>query len=248
MKILRNLRAYWRGRRQTGRWGSPPPDAVSLYRQLRPWLRGLRAEVTPLSLGLPWITFSAIERIEAHLRPGMKVFEFGSGGSTLFFARRGAQVASVEHDQAWHVRVTESLVAQHLSVEGVRFVPPEPAVASPGDPSDPAAYVSSDEIWLQHSFHAYVTSIDLYAPDTFDVILVDGRARPACLRHALCRLKPGGLLLLDNSERPHYAPAMALADQLAWSRTDCSGPGLCNRYFWRTTIWQRPVGSASRTS
>jgi len=241
VKLLRdNLRDYWREVRKAGQLGSPKPGLVALCRQLRPWLHSLRDGVTPMSLGLPWVTFIAIERLRAHLRPGMKIFEFGSGGSTLFFIRQGAIVCSVEHEKAWHERVMLELASQQVSGHSVRLVSPELAAdGSLGNPSDPEAYSTSDAVWRKHSFHNYVTSIDSYAPETFDVILVDGRARPACLRHALSQLKRGGLLVLDNSERVEYARAMALADQMKWPRTDFIGPGPCNRYFWRTTIWQR---------
>lgn len=250
MKLLRdNLRAYWCEAREAGQLGSPKPGLTTLCRQLRPWLHSLRAGVTPMDLGLPWITFTAIERLRAHLCPGMKIFEFGSGGSTLFFIRQGAIVCSVEHDKAWHERVMQEIASQKISGHNLRLVPPELNVDVPlGDPRDPEDHATSDAAWRKHSFRNYVTSIDSYAPETFDVILVDGRARPACLRHALPRLKRGGLLVLDNSERAEYDRAMVLADQMSWPRTDCIGPGPCNRYFWRTTIWQRPIGQISRTS
>ncbi len=64
----------------------------------------------------------------------------------------------------------------------------------------------------------------------FDLIIVDGRARSACLRRAVSLLKPeGGLLLLDNSERSHYMK-------------DAIVPGYWPRYVARgppteTTLW-----------
>jgi predicted O-methyltransferase YrrM len=78
-------------------------------------------------------------------------------------------------------------------------------------------------------------------PDqSFDVIVADGRARPACLRVAMPKLKPGGLLVLDNAERPWYARARAMVDAAGWKRKDHVGPGPYNQSFWETVIWQRP--------
>ncbi len=42
----------------------------------------------PLDLELPWFSYAAIEFLDSWLSPPMKVCEYGSGGSTLFFARR----------------------------------------------------------------------------------------------------------------------------------------------------------------
>ena len=40
---------------------------------------------------------------------------------------------------------------------------------------------------------------------TFDLVSIDGRARVACFPRALQLLKPhGGVLVLDNAERPYY--------------------------------------------
>jgi predicted O-methyltransferase YrrM len=50
---------------------------------------------------------------------------------------------------------------------------------------------------------AYVRSIGEVAGD-FDLIVVDGRERVRCVRAALPRLAPGGVLLLDDSQRRRY--------------------------------------------
>lgn len=73
---------------------------------------------------------------------------------------------------------------------------------------------------------------------------IDGRARPSCLAHAWRKVKPGGHLLLDDSEREHYAAA---ARPLAgWPRRDLFGPGPYLRIFFRTTIWgPRPPDAAA---
>ncbi|NVO13646.1 MAG: SAM-dependent methyltransferase [Rhodoplanes sp.] len=50
---------------------------------------------------LPWLTYPAIDFLDSLELRGRRVFEFGSGGSTLFWARRGATVCSVEHHVPW---------------------------------------------------------------------------------------------------------------------------------------------------
>src|SRR4051812_28959184 len=43
---------------------------------------------TPLDLEIPWFSYSAVDFLESFLQPSMTVCEYGSGGSTLFFAKR----------------------------------------------------------------------------------------------------------------------------------------------------------------
>jgi predicted O-methyltransferase YrrM len=46
---------------------------------------------------------------------------------------------------------------------------------------------------------------------SFDLVVVDGRARQSCLTHALPRLRGDGLVVFDNSARRRYRPAIAAA-------------------------------------
>jgi hypothetical protein len=47
--------------------------------------------------------------------------------------------------------------------------------------------------------HEYVQAIDVHPDHIFDLVLVDGRARTECIRHAIPKIKPGAYLMLDNS-------------------------------------------------
>lgn len=51
------------------------------------------------------------------LTEGATVFEFGSGGSTLFLAQRAARVVSVEHDADWCAAVAKGLEARGLQAD-----------------------------------------------------------------------------------------------------------------------------------
>lgn len=52
-------------------------------------------------LPVPWYTYPAIEYLDTINLESLRVFEYGSGNSSLYFARRGAKVDSVEHDSGW---------------------------------------------------------------------------------------------------------------------------------------------------
>src|SRR4051812_40445225 len=66
---------------------------------------------TPLDLEIPWFSYAAIDFLETFLRPHMTVCEYGSGGSTIFFAKRTKSVVSIESDPKWHELVTARLAA-----------------------------------------------------------------------------------------------------------------------------------------
>ena len=50
---------------------------------------------------LPWYTYPCIQTLESRLSPTSRVFEWGSGHSTLWFAQRVREIVTVEHDLRW---------------------------------------------------------------------------------------------------------------------------------------------------
>ncbi len=58
---------------------------------------------------LPWLTYSFIDFITERLSKEFSVFEFGSGNSTLFFAKRVKQVSSVEHNNEWYNKLKSKI-------------------------------------------------------------------------------------------------------------------------------------------
>lgn len=165
--------------------------------------------------------------------PGARVFEYGSGGSTLWFADRGCVVVSVEHDTYWHRRVMVALSPEERTRVCCLCCPPVAAA----DPIRQARWMSGSQAHTGLSFERYVRAIDKYEDHSFDLILVDGRARNAALRRAWPKVREGGVLVLDNSDRARYRGAM---EELPLStRKDYHGPAAYSRWFWCTTIWQR---------
>ncbi len=161
---------------------------------------------------LPWINFLAIDYLKQQLRPDFKVFEFGGGGSTLFFCKNVAEVATVEDHAEWFKTLTETVQAKGYQNWRGFFVSPEPVTDSrQRSHQDPADFKSSLKSLENMSFEKYARSIDAYPEAYFDLILVDGRARTSCIQQAIPRLKKGGLLVVDNTERPYYlAPFQAV--------------------------------------
>jgi len=127
----------------------------------------------------PWITPAAHDVLVSLLRKSDVGLEFGSGRSTIWFAKRVAQLTSVEDDPAWHQRVTSLLGAQQLSnVESYLF--PRPDVPGHGNESE------------------YANIARKFAPNSLDFVLVDGAYRDSCALLSLDRIRPGGLLIIDN--------------------------------------------------
>jgi predicted O-methyltransferase YrrM len=197
-------------------------------RFLVPFLRSRNPDHSPLDDGLPWLSFKAIRWLAANLYPTMHVFEYGSGGSTLFFARRVADVVSVEHDADWHAR-TSAVLAD----EGVRNCT---YLLRPPVPQADVRYRSTDSAYVGFDFADYVTAIEEYADRSFDLVSVDGRARPSCVAAAVSKVRRGGWILLDNSDRPAYREAYELL--APFPRLDLRGIAPYTNDVTQTTVWR----------
>jgi hypothetical protein len=147
------------------------------------------ARRTPLDLELPWFSYGAIDHLTTWLDGSQSVFEYGCGGSTLFFAKNCKSVFSVEDDMQWLTAVSHA-----VSDHGISNVT---LIHRPFDFHFPNDFDRS----------AYVSTIDGAA---YDVIVVDGQdcsfnERPTCFRRAEKQVRGGGIIIVDDSWRPTYA-------------------------------------------
>lgn len=203
-------KVYAAGAQATGRLlervGILGSEAPSRDRRLRHWAYSLTRAHDSLgiaALDVPWWTYGAIDEVErwlaAHEGP-VRVFEWGSGASTLWLSRRAAEVHSVEH----HAKFGRMIQEQLAGVDNATLAIVEPV------PSDAPRIGSAKEGHGGLDFTDYVHQIDAIGGE-FDLIVIDGRAREACLAAALERLGDGGIIVFDNTIRRRYRRAIAAA-------------------------------------
>lgn len=152
-----------------------------------------------IELDLPWWNVEATRTIEAFLgnRPNARIFEYGSGASTVWLAKRCGEIHTVEHDKSWLDRFSAQTAKHdnaHLLYRPI------------GDTADD-----------------YVKAI-AETDGGYDVIVVDGRQRAACLKEAQSRLNPGGIVLFDDSGRKRYRAAIdgcGMREQQFYGRSYC---------------------------
>jgi hypothetical protein len=214
--------------------------AEKLDKFYEPWKASLAKGRSPMADAQPWLSFAAIELIGNFITKEMAVFEFGGGGSTLYFAKRVAEVVTVEHDAEWFPMIGKSLKENGCSNWKGMLRPAEDGGDASASIADPDAYISDDAAYKGKQFRSYASAIDTWADAHFDLVIVDGRARPSCLKHALGKIKPGGLLVLDNSDRAYYTEkTKSLVEPLFVELLSCKGPGPYLEWFTQTTIWKK---------
>lgn len=175
---------------------------------------------------VPWYTYPSLMWLDEVVQGNERVFEYGSGNSTIWWASRVAAVTAAEHDEEWGQRVSDGMPANVTL-----------CVASCSGSSVEA--VDGD---------GYVNAIE--GRGIFDVVIVDGVARVSCIRKAVEHLADGGLIVLDNSDRPQYAPAVDLLIQEGFTHIPFHGLAPGNRRLGTTSVFSRDLGrwtAAART-
>lgn len=193
-----------------------PPEIARLPR----WLRENKAAT--MTLRSPWWPYDAIAWVGAGLPARARVFEYGGGGSTLWLYDRGAEVTVAEHHDGWYRQLTGAL---------------PPSVRLLHVPARPDGTVTSAV--EPGFFDAYAASVDGEPDGSLDLVIVDGRARVDCARRAAPKVKPGGLLLFDDTDRPRYAPAVRMLS--GWERHVFTGLKPGQRFPAQTSVWRRPL-------
>jgi hypothetical protein len=119
----------------------------------------------------PWLTSEAIAFLDRYLTRDMHGFEWGSGRSTLWLAKRLGKLISIEDNARWYEIVRRDIVGRDVDY---RYVP--------------------------GGSQAYASQIDAIPNASLDFVLVDGSARDACIAAAAPKVKPGGLIVVDNAD------------------------------------------------
>jgi len=140
---------------------------------------------SPLELEIPWFSYAAVDFLDKYLRPDMVIGEYGSSGSTLFFARRARSVYSIHNNAYWFELVKQRLAPKRISNVTIEVFP----------------FDFKSPVGLEDS--AYLRAL---RNRRCDVIVVDATeewtpVRPACFRFAEDRIRPGGIIVLDDSWR-----------------------------------------------
>jgi hypothetical protein len=176
------------------------------------WYRSVVTKIPHDANGnpLPIYPYCVIDFLEPRLGTQMDIFEFGSGYSTLFYQSRVGTVTSVEHHAGWHKKIS----AEAATNTRVIHCPIE-------------------------KIEDYISACKNSGKE-YDMIIVDGRERVECAFAALDYLKPDGVIIWDDSDRPRYQDGLKQMTDKGFRRLDFYGLKATSWEGHQTTIFYRP--------
>lgn len=220
------------------------------YLNKRGWFASLDGVPRNQDGFVPWITYPAFRQLARIVKPDWRVFEYGCGGSSLWWAKHTKEVFSVEHDAAWAARIAAQAppnlkiavcaAGEACSLERQDAV--AKFIAHP--PELPLSPVHEHNVMhglVTEPFVAYATEIVEHPRESFDVVVVDGMARVLSAWLAARYVKPDGVIVFDNADRWQYNSGYRLLSKMGFKRIDFYGPGPVNRLEWCTSLFVRDL-------
>ncbi len=197
------------------RQNSPKFDLVL---HLKMWVSEYIFRLDTVNAGYMWTSYPLHQFLHSLNLKSKNVLEFGSGGSTVFFLKRKANLITFEHSQVWieklRLRLGHQSKWKSYLVEFIR---------------------REDD---QNGHLKYIEKIQDIEDETLDIALVDGRHRVECIRAVQSKLVPGGQLILDDTDRPSYEESYEILKN--WKTFRISGYAYMSDYKTHSTVWQKP--------
>lgn len=120
----------------------------------------------------PWLTSDAVKVLSSLIKTTDVGIEFGSGRSTIWFAKRLKSLISIEDNHNWYNKVSNNLIKHKL------------------DSRVDYRYINNLELYYQQAKDLTNNSMDF--------CLIDGVVRDKCALSMIEKTKKGGLIVIDN--------------------------------------------------
>jgi hypothetical protein len=158
---------------------------------------------------LPWFSYAAIFFLEPRLKKIMRVFEYGCGQSTLWWAHRVAIVHACEHDAKWF-DLMRARIPANVDLRSVAF----------------------------EENGAYCRNIAEFN-NRFNIVVIDGRDRVNCAKNCLEALTRDGIIIWDDAEREKYREGYDFLAANCFKRIDFASLAPGKTYQQSTAIFYR---------
>jgi len=134
----------------------------------------------------PLMSKKCISLFENYINKNTIMLEIGSGGSTCYFCHKVKKLYSIESNKVWFDKVKEYLVSKNIKNVEYKFIK-----SNLEDKNIGGRY------WTYEMYKDYVDEINNF-DFKFDIIFIDGMARPHCYLKAFNQVKDDGYVIIHD--------------------------------------------------
>lgn len=159
---------------------------------------------------LPWMNYAIITFLEERLKKEFKIFEYGSGYSTLFFSSLVDRVVSVEYSQDWYEKLKKQITSDRIKL-----------------------------IYQKYQENGEYCRLIEREGETFDIVVIDGRDRVRCALNSISALSEKGVIIFDDTTRDRYQEVFDFLFKQGFKKIDFEGIQPAGFKLARTSIFYR---------
>jgi hypothetical protein len=176
------------------------------------WFRSFDQKEAVDANGNPiaWCTYPFLDFIYPRLQSHFKVFEYGCGNSTIWYAKKVESITSVEHEKGWLDKIQSKMPK------------------------------NSTIVYKELEYDGLYSKEIKSSGTKYHIAIVDGRDRNNCLLNAMDALTDDGIIVFDNSYLPQYQSSINTALSKGFRKIDFYGMGpiaphtSCTSIIYRT--------------
>lgn len=159
------------------------------------WFRSFKQKEAVDNAGNPiaWCTYPFLDFIYPRLKNNFKVFEYGCGNSTVWYASKVSTITAVEHHRGWFDKIKSKM------------------------PSN--STVIYKELTYGGEYSKEIRNNNI----KYHIAIIDGRDRNSCLLNALDCLTDDGVIVFDNGNLPQYQSSINEALNRGFKKIDFFG-------------------------
>ncbi len=164
---------------------------------------------------IPWLTYPVISFLSERLNKDLKIFEYGSGNSTIYYSKIVNKVIAVEHNKEWYKKIMRKLST------------------------------NSEIIFTNLDYDDIYCRTIKGTNENFNIIIIDAEDRVNCIKNCLNNISENGVIILDDSEREEYSEGIEFLAKNNFMRLDFWGISAGFMHQKATTIFYRELNCLS---
>ena len=192
---------------------------------------------------IPWFSYKAIDFIKNFIQKNHRICEYGCGASTLFFSQQVQCLVGLETDPIWLKIIEQKIIEQDFKYDQKLQSLQLNNTPKLSEKFYKNFFRNSQQINLYLNENAMqdddYQNFCNYFLEKFDIIIIDSKKRFNSAKQAIQSLKPDGIIILDDSQRPNYQKIFQYFEQLDFKKMDFFGIAPGQLSLKNTTIFYK---------
>lgn len=195
---------------------------------------------------IPWLTYSSITFLECIDLQRMKIVEFGSGASTVWFSERCKKITSYEFDSSYAIQTKKKCKTNNIEIvtmdefQDPNAIKPNNSIQSLIEKDLQILDQGSRQIAATIDIQLFMEHVEAHVREA-DLIIIDGGMRNLAIHLAAEYANSNALVLVDNTDVEQIYSGLLPLQTQGFFEIPFSGLTPLNPYESQTSLFLRSL-------